>query len=349
MKKSLVALAALAAVGAASAQSSVTLYGVVDVNVQNSKGSDSLTEMNSGGLNGSRWGMRGTEALGGGLNGVFRIEGGFTPDNGNLGQGGRLFGRHATVGLQGGFGTVRLGRNLTPLGALSDEYATLGTKGADLLSVARVNVAAPGVNAFFLGSGNSPLYRADNSITYDSPNMGGLTFQGQYSLAANGAELTSRIGRTAAFNVIYKGGPVFAGLGYITTRVAATPLGDDNKAVQLGLGYNLGFMSVKGMIERDDVNTAEDPTFIGLEASVPLGAFTLAAGVGRSKDSTGAAGVSDDVNLFTLQGVYNLSKRTALYSFYTHVDNKGTAVSGYRTPTPGSTSRLFQLGVRHSF
>jgi len=371
MKKSLVALAALAAVGAASAQSSVTLYGVVDVNVAyNNTNAASLTSMGSGGLNGSRWGMRGTEDLGGGLSGIFRLESGFNTDNGTMGQGGRLFGRHATVGLQGGFGSVRLGRTLTPIGVLGDESATLGSKGLDLLSVAGMRAV-------------TTFYRTDNAITFDSANLGGLTFSAQYTLglgqttAAADQERTDRANRGYGFNVIYKGGPFQAGLGFqnfdpvvTTSAVGVTPVttgrGADERSLLANLGFNFGVAAVKGVFSRDDINTAEDPTFLGLEASVPLGAFTFSAGVGRVNNYNGTDGA--DAKLATLQGVYNLSKRTALYTFYTHVDNDGTAranFSGSRVtarttgtgavastafiPSEGGRARALQVGVRHSF
>jgi predicted porin len=353
MKKSLVALAALAAIGAASAQSTVTLYGVVDVNVTSTKQrGTSLTTLDSGGLNGSRWGLRGTEDLGGGLKGIFRLESGFTPDDGLMGQGGRLFGRHATVGLEGGFGSVRLGRTLTPIGVLGDESATLGSKGLDLLAVAGM----VSVNA---------AYRTDNAITYDSPNFGGLTASAQYSTQLNGQETSNHNGRHAGFNVIYKGGPLQAGIGYLDQKVVVATGNSDVRAILGNIGYNFGVAAVKAVVERDEINTSEDPTFLGLEASVPLGAFTLSAGIARLRDATGAAGVSDDANLYTLQGVYNLSKRTALYTFFTQVKNKGASNRGFgariaaqpiaatattpATTLAGTSNRALQIGVRHSF
>jgi len=369
MKKSLVALAALAAVGAASAQSSVTLYGVVDVNAAyNNTNAASLTSMGSGGLNGSRWGVRGVEDLGGGLKGIFRLESGFDTSNGTMGQGGRLFGRHATVGLEGGFGSVRLGRTLTPIGVLGDESATLGSKGMDLLSVAGMRAV-------------TTFYRTDNAITFDSANFGGLTFSAQYTLglgqttAAADQERTDRANRGYGFNAIYKGGPFQAGLGFMNYDpvvpvvggpAGATTRGADERSILANLGFNFGVAAVKGVFSRDDINTAEDPTFLGLEASVPLGAFTFSAGVGRVNNYNGTDGA--DAKLATLQGVYNLSKRTALYTFYTHVDNDGSARAGFSgsrvtapatgagavaanafTPAGGGRARAVQIGVRHSF
>jgi predicted porin len=126
MKKSLVALAALAAVGAASAQSTVTLYGVADVWLGSQKvetrpnGNVAFTGvrqnlLNSGGYNGSRFGFRGTEDLGGGLKANFVLEQGITVDDGKMAdtKDFRQFNRQAYVGFSGGFGEVRLGRQYT--------------------------------------------------------------------------------------------------------------------------------------------------------------------------------------------------------------------------------------------
>lgn len=113
MKKSLLALVALGAfAGAAHAQSSVTLYGIIDEGFifnNNAKGVH-LYGLSSGVMQGSRWGMRGTEDLGGGLKALFVLENGFNVNTGGLGQGGLEFGRQAYVGLSSGFGTLTMGR-----------------------------------------------------------------------------------------------------------------------------------------------------------------------------------------------------------------------------------------------
>ncbi len=132
MKKSLIALATLGAfAGAAQAQSSVTLYGVVDANIEyvnhvgavpvaannfNHGPAHSVARLDAGGLSGSRWGLRGTEDLGGGLKAVFTLESGFSSDSGNLQQSGRLFGRQSFVGLESdSVGRLTFGRQYTSM------------------------------------------------------------------------------------------------------------------------------------------------------------------------------------------------------------------------------------------
>ena len=127
----LAAAAALACSGGALAQSTVTLYGVVDTNLEyvnhvgavpvasnqfNRGPANDVYRMNSGGISGSRWGMRGTEDLGGGLKGLFVLESGFNLDTGTMQQSNRLFGRQAFIGLQkDGIGQISLGRQYTSM------------------------------------------------------------------------------------------------------------------------------------------------------------------------------------------------------------------------------------------
>ena len=111
------------------AQSSVTLYGIVDAGLtytNNQKGAKNF-QQTSGKLSGSRWGLKGTEDLGDSLKAVFTLENGFRPNDGTLGQGGREFGRQAFVGLaKTGIGTVTLGRQYEPLADLVAQYAGSG-------------------------------------------------------------------------------------------------------------------------------------------------------------------------------------------------------------------------------
>ena len=114
MKKSLLALAALTAfAGAASAQSSVTLFGIVDAGVARlSGGGKTKIGMTNSGYNSSRFGVRGVEDMGGGMQAGFWLEGQLTNDDGNAA--GLNFQRRSTVSLMGGFGEIRMGRDYTP-------------------------------------------------------------------------------------------------------------------------------------------------------------------------------------------------------------------------------------------
>ena len=328
----------LASVGA-QAQSTVTLYGVVDANYSRMKGgTNTRNGIDSSGLQGSRWGMRGSEDLGNGLKANFVLESGYSTDTGTSGQGGRLFGRNAWVGLGGGFGEVRLGRQWTPIGGLTDEF---GTKDSDILVVAGT-----------LGAG--ALFRSDNAATYITPNLGGFTGQVQYATQYNGSEVggaDKNFRRQYGLSGFYKGGPVQAGVGYVEIKDNDPAAGNQKAKGLLAYGaFDLGFGTLKVAYNKDDKGLEKDPQTLGVSFHVPVGALNLAAGYGKAKDTKGAgSGPSDDADIYTVQAVYDLSKRTALYAFFTQVDNDANAQLGYNGPAADKKSNLLQIGMRHRF
>jgi predicted porin len=208
MKKSLLALAALGAFsGVAHAQSSVTLYGIIDegVNYTSNSGGHTLWNLSSGVMQGSRWGLRGTEDLGGGLTAIFTLENGFDVNTGKSGQGGLEFGRQAFVGLSSsGFGTVTLGRQYD---SVVDYVGPLeaGDQWGGYIA------AHPGDLDNF-----NNAYRINNSIKYTSPNFAGLTFGGLYSLGGVAGDFS----RNQAFSLGagYTNGPLVLGVGYLNVR-----------------------------------------------------------------------------------------------------------------------------------
>ena len=225
MKKSLVALAVLAAAGAASAQSSVTLFGIVDASIGHISGSNggaSRTYMGKSGLNSSRLGFRGVEDLGGGLAASFWLEGALGNDDGTAGQlgtGGFDFRRRSTISLSGNFGEIRLGRDLTPTHHNDDVFSPFGTVGVGANMVfAALNSAQGfnpngGVNPI---TGNVNQIRASNSIGYFLPsNLGGFYGQAMYALAENttgnttaAQQLSGRAGQYAGGRVGYANGRI---------------------------------------------------------------------------------------------------------------------------------------------
>jgi predicted porin len=217
MKKSLLALAALGAfAGVAHAQSSVTLYGIVDegFNINTNAGGKHLYNLSSGVLQGSRWGLRGTEDLGGGLKAIFVLENGFDTNTGKLGQGGLLFGRQAFVGLSSNYGSITLGRQydsafdyVGPL-EVGDQWGGYIT-------------AHPGD----LDNLNND-YRVNNSIKFTSNNYNGLTFGGLYSLGGVAGET----GRNQIFSLGagYANGPLVLGAAYLNARNPAVSFFGNN-------------------------------------------------------------------------------------------------------------------------
>jgi predicted porin len=207
MKKSLLALAALGAIsGVAHAQSSVTLYGIVDegFNINTNAGGKHLYNLSSGVLQGSRWGLRGTEDLGGGLKAIFVLENGFDVNTGKFGQGGLEFGRQAYVGLSSNYGSVTLGR----------QYDSV----VDYVGPLEVGDQWGGYIAAHPGDLDNLNndYRVNNAIKFTSSNYNGLTFGGLYSLGGVAGET----GRNQIFSVGagYSNGPLVLAAGYLNVR-----------------------------------------------------------------------------------------------------------------------------------
>ena len=199
-------LALLGTAGAAHAQNSVTLYGVIDaglIYVHNANGNQKQVGTNSGTLSGDRWGLKGQEDLGGGLKAIFQLENGFDVNTGKLNQGGREFGRQAFVGLTSDkLGTVTLGRQYDPLvdmvqGITGDNYwaSIVGTPGD--------------VDNYDNSS------RVNNAVKYVSPNYAGLQFEGMYGFS-NAAGTTGQ-GQTWSGAVAYNNGPLGLAAGYYYT------------------------------------------------------------------------------------------------------------------------------------
>jgi predicted porin len=210
MKKSLLALAALGAfAGVAHAQSSVTLYGIIDegFNINTNSGGKHLYNLSSGVLQGSRFGLRGTEDLGGGLKAIFVLENGFDVNNGKLGQGGLMFGRQAYVGLGSQFGTVTLGRQYD---SVVDYVGPLeaGDQWGGYIA------AHPGDLDNF-----NNAYRTNNTVKYTSKNYGGLTFGGTYSFGGQAGNFTSN--QIWSLGAGYANGPLVLGVAYLNARTPA--------------------------------------------------------------------------------------------------------------------------------
>ncbi len=372
MKKSLIALAALGAfAGAASAQSSVTLFGIVDVGARAVKNGDGSTvkSLTSNGLATSRLGFRGVEDLGGGLKAGFWLESEIASDTGTVGttngtfansaatSSGKFFNRRSTVSLMGPFGEVRLGRDYTPSYsnlAAFDIYGNVGV--GNLLNI--IGTTTTGT----LGSGAGTLVRADNAISYFLPaNIGGV-----YGtiMAAAGEGNTSNNGnnRYVGGRVGFANGPIDVAAGYGRTRI---PGNDDFRTWNVGGAFTLPIVKVTALYHRADY----EPSGLGnrtqkvwaVGASVPIGQAEIRATYQRS--DVGGSNIvglrnEDDARQYAVGAIYNLSKRTAVYADIGRLQNKGRS----QLSIPGGTlngsnfgavdnrdSTAGAIGVRHSF
>ena len=209
-------LALLGTAGAAQAQNSVTLYGVIDSGigyVHNAQGNQKLVGMINGNLSGDRWGLKGQEDLGGGLKAIFQLESGFDVGTGRLNQGGREFGRQAFVGLTADqYGTVTIGRQYDPLVDMVQAITADNYFGSPFASPGDVD-----------NYDNS--LRVSNAVKYVSPNWAGLQFEGLYGFS-NLAGTTGQ-GQTWSGAVAYNNGPLGLAAGYFYSSNPSAGRGPD--------------------------------------------------------------------------------------------------------------------------
>jgi predicted porin len=334
MKKSLVALAVLAASGASMAQSSVTLYGLADIYFASVKADPGLTQtvLNSGAVNGSRWGVKGSEDLGGGLKANFQLEGGFNIDTGAAAQGGLLFGRQSWVGFSGDFGAVKLGRMPTPYDDVNGN--------ADGVFDSAIS-AMPHVFRSYAGDFTGYTIRTNNTIKYESANLAGFTGAFSYALGEN-KTATVNAGSITAVNVAYSAGPVALSAAYQTEKSTGSAIAVNN--TRLNAAYDFGVAKLKGAYGKaGNVGAADgkDATEYQIAVDYPVStALTLSGNFAKSDDNV-ALGDAKRKG-YGLGAAYTLSKRTFLYGGYT---------STTTTPAAGSDSKLSILaaGVQHRF
>jgi predicted porin len=344
MKKSLLALAALASfAGAASAQSSVTLFGIVDAAYAHlSAGGRSNKGMTNSGLNSSRLGFRGVEDLGGGLRAGFHIEGQLTNDDGNAA--GQTWQRRSTVSLMGNFGEIRLGRDYVPTFWNTTVYDPFGTNGVgQALTPNLIGAAGTPTNAV----------RANNSIGYFLPgNLGGFTGQIMYAFGENGLAATGKKANDYFGGRIgYAAGPLSVHGAYGKTKGAAS--GTDTKYTNIGASYNFGV--VTPMVQFDQEKNGSGGTKVNAWLAgvvVPLGQGELRA----AYSDYDLKNSNNDWKKLAIGYGYNLSKRTQMYATYARVANDGAATktvsnNGLAAPTPnaGGNATGYELGIRHSF
>lgn len=367
MKKSLLALAVAGAFsGAAFAQSSVTLFGIVDTGFGYFKGDGNGNQkvMRNSGLNSSRFGVRGSEDLGGGLKANFWLEAALNTDDGSggttntnnqpsgtgtatAGTQGLTFARRMFLGLSGGFGEVRLGRNYTPMFLLITSNDPFGTNGVGDTKI----YAATG-----LATTTAPQtgVRASNQFEYlTPPGIGGVYVHGAYALGENASTAANaNDGRSLGGRVGWAGGPVDVSVAYNRTTYAQSATAGNYTV--MGVGATLTFGAFKPMLQyvrhKIDISAGTDPERADILAGIVMsfGATDIRASYNRYD----VKNTSNDGQQIAIGPVYNLSRRTAVYGTVSQMDNKGTGVAfsnGRAATQAGGKTLGVDLGVRHSF
>ncbi|ARP95970.1 porin [Bordetella genomosp. 13] len=378
MKKTLLAAALLAGfAGAAQAETSVTLYGIIDTGIGYNQldlpsgdgfaGYDhSRIGMINGVQNGSRWGLRGSEDLGDGLRAVFQLESGFDSSTGNSAQGGRLFGRQATVGLaSNSWGQLDFGRQTN---IASKYFGSIDPFGAGF---AQANIG----HAFSAANTN----RYDNMVMYQTPSFSGFQLGVGYSFNVSGSGnfATADNVRGITAGARYVNGPLQVALAFDQLNPAddddATPrqytigAAYDFEVVKLALAYARtedGWFAGQGpgaptggvpsyTLPNGSTVTASYPTYsfadgfransymVGLTA--PLGGATSLFGSWQMIDpkNDNLTGGDETSNVFSLGATYDLSKRTNLYLYGSYAKN-ALFIDDAKSTAAG-------VGIRHRF
>lgn len=319
----------------AQAQSSVTLYGIVDAAVAledtGEPGRGNRKVLNSGNQSSSRLGFRGSEDLGAGLKAVFNLESGVSMDTGAADS--AFFGRRAVVGLEGAFGALMLGREYAPIAAVAGAADIMGQ-----------GFFGTNLGAF---ASNRLTRRLSNSVTYVTPRFNGL----RASIAASPSEGASGATRVLGSAVEFNAGRLYAGGGYHDVERLN---GLKDKEYALGFGYGIGDVDLKGnYLVADPSGTGNKFEQFNIGASIGLGKGRLFGNVQSNRLEGGAKGTA-----LAATYSYELSRRTNVYASYARLSNNASGRFGLNssstsvTPAasaPGADPSVLALGVRHRF
>lgn len=349
MKKIALAIAALTCAAGASAQSNVTLFGVVDTAYTRiSSSTANNSGVSSGELSSSRLGFRGVEDLGSGLKAGFWLEGGLSTDTGGTGF---RFDRRSTVSLMGNWGEVRLGRdkiasylNIETF----DVFGDVGVGGAGASNM--LGSAAEGT-----AEGSHPK-RLSNMVSYVSPRFAGIQGQLQYAFGERASNVPNRDrGNGFSGRLGYASGPVEVALGYGEMSGGTDTLETTYKAVNLGASYDFGLVKPMLLWARESEGDRRVNAY-GIGVSAPIG------GAGELRVSYTQFDVKHqadaDSRKLAIGYVHKLSKRTAVYGMVARVDNDNNARRGLATsssalasPTIANGDNVtgYSVGIRHTF
>lgn len=390
MKKRIFGTAVLAAfASAAHAQSSITLYGTLDNavawfgNQQGKSGSGGTFQLFGGNLSANKWGLKGTEDLGDGLSAIFELESGFNANNGALGQGQRIFGRTAIVGLNSNNGgTVTVGRQYDPLIDLLQPLTNDDTFGSGF--------ATPGDMDNYDNS-----YRTSNSVKYTSPNFSGLQISTMY--AFGGQAGSTGAGQTWAVAAAYNHGPFGFGAGYFRANsnggTAATFDGLNPNAANFAtdsFAITGGFTSANSLqiiraagdyafgkvtagLAYSNVEYSDYASAYGNNNSTKFNTGQLfvnyqltqqtVVGAGYNYTKGSGNGVTASYNQFSLGADCFLSKRTDIYALAGYQKASGNTISGtsgtlvpavasmsdFGNDSSNNKQAMAMVGLRHAF
>jgi len=367
MMKYVLGAAALAlAAPAAFAQSSVTVYGIVDIGGQYLDGHAKDVLLTPGGLQGSRIGFKGTEDLGSGLYADFVLEGGLNIDTGGSAQGGSLFGRQAYLDVRyGSVGTLSAGRQYGSVYTVTSDFSIFSNTSAGGPTTATIGgfadgyepvrgASATGTPPASGASANGGPARINNSVRFTTASFGGF----KASILAGAGEVQGDTfgNRILDYSARYTNGPFDAMVSYIDDKAQKGGAETHVGTATIGASYSLDAFRVMGGYLNVDDKRVEDLDGHGWWVG---GDYTLGLHVIKAQFLQNKAKQGEDnrTNAYGVGYQYNFSKRTALYSSLTFFDNgTGTGEGRFNAAVPkGLTTTAdnditeFMLGVRHAF
>ena len=354
----------------------VRLYGDLNLDLEFVRGKqpdDSNPTVNRLSSNSSRLGVRGNEYLGAGQVAIFQIESSINGDT----NGGNLGGRETYVGLQGDWGTLKLGRYLTPYDDILPIFGNAPTLTTSILSTAAIWAQGPLTKV----QGGFDA-RLGNSIRYETPPLGGLLAEIQYSTRdssgnADGADNGDHVSElrhayVVGLGAFYSKGPLDLGIAYEHNRAVRFANTNDD-ALSIAAAYDVGSLidapgiRIGGVYERLRYNT---PTgglkrdFWGVSTTVPVGGGSIYAFWGHAANGKGGAvdgttiggltkGPDSASDQLEISYSYPLSLRTLLYAGYVRINNRANAGYGFNindySTVPGGKPTGLVLGMAHFF
>ena len=353
MKKTLLAISLLSTFGVACAQSSgVTIYGTLDAGIGSTHGADSagtVTSVGSGQESYSRLGFKGSEDLGSGMKALFVLEQGILLNNGmtglsdantnpyDLGNYG-VFNSQAFVGLSSNLGTLKFGRQFSPL---YEAYESIDPFH---------NGFAANINNFFGTNAEnfSSYQRMSNAVIYNTPdNLNGL--KGSVAYGFGGIPGSTSVQSQIGVSLAYSNGPLTLAYAYHQANneqeVAMPEISTDLfKTNFIGAVYDFGSIKLHAAFDQNEQgNTFKTQDYL-LGLSVPFGANQVFAGYTHKSNKLLA---NADADQYAVGYSYSLSKRTNLYAAYTYVKNQNE--SEIDTNEEGNSVGSIQVGFKHSF
>ncbi|MDR3399982.1 MAG: porin [Pandoraea sp.] len=368
MKKRCIAAGALLTFsGYAAAQSQVTIYGILDngINYTTNQGGAHNVQVAGGALNGNRWGLRGTEDLGGGLSAIFRLENGFDITNGKLANNGREFGRQAFVGLSSNeYGSLTLGRHYdslgTFLGPLASSNKLVGFMSSHPGDADNVDSTA----------------RVNTSVRFNSANYKGFTFGGVYSFG--GVAGSMKTNQIYSLGASYQNGPIQLGFGYLNAQNPLNSMYDGSMTSPVTRGYSsaqslqvigAGGAYQFGAIKLGALYTNTQFKDVSFSSATPFSGtakmnnyefnaqYTLSNAVVISAAYTLTR--AEKAGYQQLSAVYDyfLSKRTDIYALAIYQRASGTDSTATAsvaqiygvTASSSNAQGLLRIGMRHRF